>query len=100
MAGRALPTIVEDRLVVDGIESSVAKVFRGEHGGPAGDGDFCDGLCLICCNDPATVIACPCRHCCMCRTCCERFAGVSNCCPVCRAAVVELIDCGMADESM
>jgi hypothetical protein len=100
MSGTELPAIVEDRLVVDGIEASVAKVFLAEQAGPSGNGDFFDGLCLICCTNPATVITCPCRHCCMCRTCSERFASVSNCCPVCRAAVVELIDCGGPDESL
>jgi hypothetical protein len=97
MNGKTLPMIVDDRVVVNGVESSVSRVFLGQETGPNGDGDFSDGLCLICCNEPATVIAYPCRHCCMCRECSEKFATLSNHCPVCRATVLELIDCGAVD---
>jgi hypothetical protein len=88
MTERAVPTIVDDTVLVNGIESSVTRVYLGDGNG------FTDGLCLMCCCDPVTVIAYPCRHCCMCRACSQKFAGVSNYCPVCRAPVAELIDCG------
>jgi hypothetical protein len=94
--GKSLPTIVDDQLVAGGVESSISRVFlRHESGSAPSDGDFTEGLCLICCSVPATVIACPCRHCCMCRACSERCAGISNHCPVCRGTVLELIDCGV-----
>ena len=93
-----LPIVVEDKVICDGIESSISRVYLGQETGPAGSGDFSNGLCLICCSEPATVIAYPCRHCCMCRTCSEKFATLSNHCPVCRATVLELIDCGSFEE--
>jgi hypothetical protein len=93
MNSKSLPVILDDKVVVNGIESSVSRVFLGQETGPNGDGDFSDGLCLICCTEAATVIAYPCRHCCMCRSCSEKFARISNHCPVCRATVLELIDC-------
>jgi hypothetical protein len=99
MRGKAMPTIIDDRIVVDGQESSIARVFLGQEAGPDGAGDFSDGLCLICCGERAAVIAYPCRHCSMCRGCSERFAGLSNRCPVCRATVVELIDCRTVDRT-
>ena len=99
MNGKTTPTIIDDRIVVDGQESSIARVFLGQEAGPDGAGDFSDGLCLICCGEPAAVIAYPCRHCSMCRACSEKFAGLSNRCPVCRAAIVELIDCGTVDST-
>jgi hypothetical protein len=99
MNGKPLPVIVDDRVIVDGVASSVSRVFVGQESGAAGDGDFSDGLCLICCSEAAAVIAYPCRHCCMCRECSEKFARVSNHCPVCRATVLELIDCGAVDSA-
>jgi hypothetical protein len=84
------PAIVDDRVIANGTEFSVARVYLG----PVSDGGFSDGLCLICCCEPVAVIAYPCRHCCMCRSCSQKFAAVSNTCPVCRALVTELIDCG------
>jgi hypothetical protein len=97
MNGRTLPSIVDDRVIVNGVESSVLRVFLGQETGANGDGDFSDGLCLICCSEAAAVIAYPCRHCCMCRACSQTFARLSNHCPVCRATVLELIDCGSVD---
>lgn len=88
----SLPTVYDDKVVVDGVTSSVSRVFQEEND-QSGETDFSDGLCLICCTNPATVIAFPCRHCCMCRACSEKFAALSNHCPVCRAVVHELIDC-------
>ena len=93
-----LPTISDDKLVTGGMESSISRVYVGQEAGGSGSGDFSDGQCLICCAEPATVIAYPCRHCCMCRKCSEKFASTSNHCPVCRATVLELIDCGVFEE--
>lgn len=93
-----IPTITGDKLVSGGVESSISRVYIGQENGPSGAGAFSDGQCLICCSEPATVIAYPCRHCCMCRHCSERFASMSNHCPVCRATVIELIDCGSFED--
>lgn len=92
----SLPTVIDDKVVVDGVTSSVSRVFQ-EETDQNGETDFSDGLCLICCTNPATVIAFPCRHCCMCRSCSEKFAALSNHCPVCRAVVHELIDCSTSN---
>ena len=90
----ALPNIISDKIVIDGNMSTVSRVF---HEDDDADNDFSDGLCLICCSNPATVIAFPCRHCCMCRSCSEKFATMSNHCPVCRSIVHELIDCSIPE---
>jgi hypothetical protein len=89
----------DDRVIVNGIESSVSRVFLGQENGGTGDGDFSDGLYLICCSEPVAVIAYIYPHCCMCSECSEKFAEVSNRCLVCRAAVVELIDCGTVNSA-
>ena len=95
-AQNAQPTVIDDKVVADGVTSSVSRVFQ-EEADQNGETDFSDGLCLICCTNPATVIAFPCRHCCMCRSCSEKFAALSNHCPVCRAVVHELIDCSTSN---
>ncbi|OHT05670.1 hypothetical protein TRFO_05793 [Tritrichomonas foetus] len=94
----SLPSIVDDKVIVDGVTSSVSRVFHEDGDDEDGDTDFSDGLCLICCTNPATVIAFPCRHCCMCRSCSEKFATLSNHCPVCRAIVHELIECSTPEK--
>ena len=90
-------SVVTDKLVIDGTTSTISRVYR-QQDGEGGDEGFSDGLCLICCSETATVVAFPCRHCCMCRACSERFAEISSRCPVCRASVVELIECVSAEE--
>jgi hypothetical protein len=85
-------TITDDKIVNNGAIFTISKVYR-EPSGENGDAGFSEGLCLICCTEIATVVAFPCRHCCMCRACSERFATLSNHCPVCRAAVAELVEC-------
>lgn len=87
----SLPNVTDDKMVIDGVVSTISRVFRQQ--GNDGDDGFSDGLCLICCTETATVVAFPCRHCCMCRECAERFANMSTHCPVCRAIVSELIEC-------
>jgi hypothetical protein len=84
--------ILDDKVVINGVISTISRVYRQQE---AEDGDvgFSGGLCLICCSEAATVVAFPCRHCCMCRECSERFATMSSHCPVCRGPVVELIEC-------
>lgn len=91
-----IPVVTDDKVVVDGVTSLVSRVFH-EDATQDGESDFSDGLCLICCTNPATVITFPCRHCCMCRSCSEKFAKISNHCPVCRSIVHELIDCSTPD---
>lgn len=81
--------IKDDMIIIDGISSSISPIYSQDE---SGDG-FSGGNCLICCEVPASVVAFPCRHCCMCRKCSEKFASVSTHCPVCRALVHELIDC-------
>lgn len=92
------PIIVDDKIVIDGVISTISRVFRQQ--GIDGDDGFSDGLCLICCSQTATVVAFPCRHCCMCRECAERFATLSNHCPVCRAPVTELIECTVDENNL
>ena len=88
------PIITDEKIVVNGIIQTISKVYRQENDeNESSDNGFNDGLCLICCTEVSTVIAFPCRHCCMCRECAERFSTVSCHCPVCRAIVTELIDC-------
>ena len=88
--------VVDDKMVIDGVISTISRVFRQQ--GVDGDDGFSDGLCLICCSQTATVVAFPCRHCCMCRECSERFATMSSHCPVCRTPIRELIEC-ITDEN-
>lgn len=92
-----IPTVENDKIIIDGVISTVSRVFK-----PTDDGDngFSDGLCLICCSAPASVVTFPCRHCCMCRECAERFVGISVHCPVCRATVKELIDCSTENDEI
>ncbi|OHT06704.1 hypothetical protein TRFO_25164 [Tritrichomonas foetus] len=92
------PTVVDDKMVIDGVISTISRVFRQQ--GVDGDDGFSDGLCLICCSETASVVAFPCRHCCMCRECSERFATMSSHCPVCRAPVTELIECVTEENSI
>jgi hypothetical protein len=86
-------TITDDKIVMNGAIFTISKVYRED-----GEAGFSEGMCLICCMEVATVVAFPCRHCCMCRACSERFATMSNRCPVCRAAVAELVECVTAQE--
>ncbi|EAX98037.1 hypothetical protein TVAG_275470 [Trichomonas vaginalis G3] len=90
------PIVADDKIVINGKISTINKVFREEDEGS--DGGFNDGMCLICCSAESTVIAFPCRHCCMCSECAERFATMTIHCPVCRAIVTELIDCAPNQE--
>lgn len=90
------PTVSDDKIIIDGVVSTISRVYRQQ--GLDGDDGFSDGLCLICCSEVATVVAFPCRHCCMCRECSERFATMSSHCPVCRTTVTELIEC-VADDN-
>lgn len=90
--GTSIPTVVSDKIICDGVEFTISKVYLGQETTLSGDGDFSEGMCIICCSEPATIISFPCRHCCMCRECSEQFASISNHCPVCRAIVTELID--------
>ena len=83
-------SVVSDQVDIDDILYTVSRVYTEQS---EGDSNFSDGLCLICCSEPVSVIAFPCRHCCMCRSCSEHFASISNKCPVCRSVVRELIDC-------
>lgn len=92
------PIVEDDKIVIDGVISTISRVFRQQ--GIDGDDGFSDGLCLICCSQTATVVAFPCRHCCMCRECAERFASISNHCPVCRAPVTELIECATDENNL
>lgn len=84
--------ITDDKVVIDGVVSTISKVYRQQDDNGSGEG-FSEGLCLICCAETATVVVFPCRHCCMCRSCSDRFATLSSHCPFCRAAVTELIEC-------
>jgi hypothetical protein len=86
------PVLFDDQIMIDGVTSSISPVYQSEEA--SNQSEFSDGTCLICCSEPASVIAYPCRHCCMCSRCSKRFASLSNHCPVCRGRVVELIDCG------
>jgi len=86
------PIVIDDRIVVDGETSVVSRVFRPQLDADAIEPDEEDDICLICCTEKATVVALPCRHCCMCRSCSERFASVSCHCPFCRTIVQELIE--------
>lgn len=91
------PVILDDKIVINGKISTINKVFREEDEG--NDTGFNDGMCLICCSMESTVIAFPCRHCCMCSECAERFSTMTTHCPVCRAVVTELIDCAPNQEN-
>ena len=82
--------ISEDRLIIDGIMSTISPIFTQTD--DSGDG-FADGNCLLCCHAPATVITFPCRHCCMCRQCSETYSMKLSRCPLCRALIHELIVC-------
>ncbi|KAH0792467.1 putative E3 ubiquitin-protein ligase LUL4 [Histomonas meleagridis] len=82
--------ILEDQIDLDNVLYKISRVYTEQS---EENDNFSDGLCLICCNAPVSVIAFPCRHCCMCRSCSEHFASISNKCPVCRSIVRELIDC-------
>lgn len=86
------PTVIDDKIVSDGVILTILKVYRQEEGTAADEG-FNEGLCLICCTNPSNVVAFPCRHCCMCRECAERFTTMTIHCPVCRTVVTELIEC-------
>ena len=92
-------SVLSDKMVIDGVVSTISRVYRQQEG-ENGDEGFSDGLCLICCMETATVVAFPCRHCCMCRACSERFVQLSSRCPFCRAAVVELIECVTPEETV
>lgn len=83
-------SVVSDQIDIDDILYSVSRVYTEQSDN---DDNFSEGLCLICCSAPVSVIAFPCRHCCMCRKCSEHFSSISNKCPVCRSVVRELIDC-------
>ena len=91
------PIITDEKIVVDGTIKTINKVYRQEEGGD--DSGFNDGKCLICCSEDSTVVAFPCRHCCMCHECAERFSTMTTHCPVCRATVTELIDCIPEEET-
>ena len=82
--------VSEDRLVIDGVTSIVSPIFTQKD--DSGE-IFTDGNCILCCQEPATVIAFPCRHCCMCRQCSEAYSTTSSHCPLCRAIIYELIEC-------
>jgi hypothetical protein len=95
--GNGESSILDDKIVINGAISTISKVYR-EAAPTEGDAGFSEGMCLICCSETATVVAFPCRHCCMCRECSERFATMSNHCPVCRGAVLELVECVTAQD--
>ena len=84
------PMIIDEKIVIDGKIHTISKVYQQDDDNP-GDEGFNGGLCLICCSENSTVVAFPCRHCCMCKSCAERFSTISSRCPVCRAPVRELI---------
>ncbi|KAH0792168.1 Zinc finger domain-containing protein [Histomonas meleagridis] len=84
------PSVKNDKIVINGVISTISKVYKQE--GIDGDDASSEGLCIICCSQRATVIAFPCRHCCMCKECSVRFSTLSSHCPVCRANVTELIE--------
>lgn len=90
--GKIVPTVIRDKIICDGVEFIISKIYRGQETESSCNQDFSDGMCLICCSEPSTVISYPCRHCCMCRECSEQFVCVSNRCPVCRTTVLEMID--------
>ena len=82
-----LVIISEDKIVIDGITSTISKIYKNDN-----DNSNPNDFCLICCSEPATVVALPCRHCCMCRKCSEKFSEISTNCPLCRSNVIELIE--------
>lgn len=98
LAGNGESLIIDDKIVIDGVVSTISKVYRQQDDNGTGEG-FSEGLCLICCAEMATVVVFPCRHCCMCRSCSDRFATLSSHCPFCRAAVTELIECVVENET-
>jgi len=83
--------ITDDKIVINGKVSTIHRVYSQE--AETNNNGFNEGLCLICCTERATIVAFPCRHCCMCRECGERFSTMAPHCPVCRATVSELIEC-------
>lgn len=97
--GTTVPYILDDKIVLDGVPTSIARVFKQQNNEDGDDDGFNDGMCLICCSEMANVIVYPCRHCCMCRSCSERFATMSSHCPVCRAVVQELIEIEQESDS-
>lgn len=97
MHGESQPVIVDDRIISSGVEFAVSRVYTGEEYGNVDSDGFSDGLCLVCCVDPVSVIVFPCRHCCMCKECSKLFAAKSNKCPVCRETVLELVNCQTSD---
>jgi len=86
------PVILDDKIIRNGMRCTISKVFRNQINDDSSQPNDED-LCLICCSERSTVVALPCRHCCMCRTCSEKFAAMSSHCPVCRSMVYELIEC-------
>lgn len=89
----SLPVVKDDSIEISGVVSKVSKVYKEQ----CDESDASsNGLCIICCAEPATVVSYPCRHFCMCRACGEHFSTISNRCPVCRAVIRELIDCSTA----
>jgi hypothetical protein len=42
-------------------------------------------LCVVCINNPKTVVLLPCRHMCVCPECCRSMLQVEPLCPLCRA---------------
>lgn len=93
--GNGEPVVVEDSLIVDGKKVIVEKIF-GQDGDLTNEDE--GNTCLICYSEKATVVALPCRHCCMCRACSERFANMSINCPLCRAHITELVELKAKEE--
>ena len=87
---KALPVVKADNIEIDGVISTVSKVYNEQNDN---NDVFANNLCIICCTEPASVISYPCRHFCMCSECCKHFSTISNKCPVCRSVIRELINC-------